>query len=205
MKLAPLLAIGATLVVGLAGYAITGSPGLPSAPAAMAAANPRLTPEAEQASVQLLEKYGDVRIWLTASDAFIRAGRTETAAFVLNDAIERIPGNVDLWAQLGVALVAHADGEMAPAARLAFDRASRIDPDHPAPYYFLGLSWLQAAEPEKALAVWEELDARTPPDAAWKPMLDRLMRGARAMIRMGVSPETPTGSVASAGADDGAE
>lgn len=186
MKATAWLAMGTALVVGLAGYALTGSPGIRSAPAPMVVADPGFTPEAEKAAAELLEQYGDARIWLTASDAFIRAGRTETAAYVLNEAMRRIPGNVDLWAQLGVALVAHSDGEVVPAARLAFDRASRLDPEHPAPHYFLGLSWLQSAEPEKALAVWEELDARTPDDAAWKPMLERLMRGARTMIELGV-------------------
>lgn len=189
MKPLAWIAVAAALVVAFAGYGVMGSPDVPAAPAPRVSADPRLTPEAEQAATELLENYGDARIWLTASEAFIRAGRTETAVYVLSDATRRIPGNVDLWAQLGVALVAHADGEVVPAARLAFNRANRLVPEHPAPYYFLGLSWLQSAEPEKALAVWEELYARTPGNPSWKPMLERLMRGARAMIEMGVGQD----------------
>ncbi|MFA7439590.1 MAG: cytochrome c biogenesis factor [Sphingomonadaceae bacterium] len=191
MKAAPVFIVALGLAVGVGGYALTGNPGLPEAPAPRAPVDPRFTPEAEKASQVLLDNFGDARDWLTASDALIRAGRTETAIWLLDQATHRIPGNVDLWAQLGVAIVSHAEGEVVPAARLAFDRASRLDPQHPAPAYFLGLSWLQSGDPARALTVWRELDARTPPDAPWKPMLERLMRGATKMIELGVGANGP--------------
>jgi cytochrome c-type biogenesis protein CcmH len=186
MKWQPVLAIALALGAGVAGYAVTGSPTLPASPAPRTDPNPDLTPEAEKASKQLLENFGDVRAWLTLSDALIRAERTETAVTALESGLEAIPGNADLWVQLGVALVAHANGEVVPAARLAFDRASRLAPDHPAPSYFLGLSWLQAGEPEKALGVWGDLLARSTPDAPWRPMLERQMKAAQMMQQMGV-------------------
>lgn len=186
MKWQPILAVALALGVGVAGYAVTGSPTLPAAPAPRSDPNPDLTPEAEKASKQLLENFGDVRAWLTLSDALIRANRTETAVTALESGLEAIPGNADLWVQLGVALVAHANGEVVPAARLAFDRASRLAPDHPAPSYFLGLSWLQAGEPEKALAVWRDLLGRSTPDAPWRPMLERQVKAAEMMQQMGV-------------------
>ncbi len=163
------------------GYAITGSPGLPSAPAPRPPVNPDLTPEAEKASKQLLENFGDVRAWLTLSDALIRAEKTETAIAALQSALEAIPGNPDLWVQMGIALVAHADGEVVPAARLAFDRASRLQPDHPAPAYFLGLSWLQTGDVGSALKVWRALLARSPDDAEWRPLLERQIAAAERM------------------------
>lgn len=191
MKAAPILAAVVAVAAGLGGYALTGRPGLASAPAPRAEVDPRLTPEAEKAGAELLQHFGSARDWLALSDALIRAGQTETAIYILDQAIDRIPGSVDLWAEMGVALVAHAGGEVVPAARLAFDRASRIDPAHPAPPYFLGLAWLQAGQPERALATWSTLAARTPPDAPWRPMLERGMRGARAMIALGVGGDSP--------------
>lgn len=172
MKGAPLLAIALTLAVAVGGYAVTGSPSLDSSPAPARVVNPKLTPEAEQASAQLLENFGDVRAWLTLSDAFIRAGRTDMAVHSLQSALEAIPGNADLWVQMGIALVAHANGEVVPAARLAFDRASRLAPDHPAPGYFLGLAWLQSGDADRALATWRALRAKSADDAPWVPMLD---------------------------------
>lgn len=172
MKWQPVLAISLALGLAVAGYAFTGSARLPSAPAPQAVINPELTPEAEQASKELLENFGDVRAWLTLSDALIRARRTETAVSALQSGLDAIPGNADLWVQMGIALVAHANGEVVPAARLALDRASRLAPEHPAPAYFLGLAWLQAGEVDRALATWEGLKARSPSDAPWVPMLD---------------------------------
>jgi cytochrome c-type biogenesis protein CcmH/NrfG len=182
------LAVAVALGAGVAGYALAGSPGLKAQPAPARVQNPDLTPEAEKASKELLENFGDVRAWLTLSDALIRAGRTETAVYSLDSALEAIPGNADLWVQLGVALVAHANGEVVPAARLAFDRANRLAPDHPAPSYFLGLAWMQAGETEKALATWGALRARSNADAPWVPSLDRQIAAAQMMEQMGMGP-----------------
>ncbi len=183
----PLL-VAAGLAVAVAGYALTGSPGLPASPAPIKVQNPDLTPEAEQASKALLENFGDVRAWLTLSDALIRMGRTETAVVALDSGLEAIPGNADLWVQTGVALVAHANGQVVPAARLAFDRASRLAPDHPAPAYFLGLAWMQSGEPERALSVWRDLRDRSTEDAPWRPMLVQQIRAAEMMRQMGIGP-----------------
>ena len=182
----PILAVALALLVGLAGYAVLGRPGLPSAPSERAPSNPALTPEAEKASKELLNNYGDVRAWLTMSDSLIREGRTETAIYVLQDALHAIPGNADLWVQMGVALVAHADGEVVPAARLAFDRAARLAPEHPAPAYFLGLAWLQSGDVDSALSTWGTLRARSQDDAPWVPLLDRQIAAAQRMREMGV-------------------
>lgn len=193
MKAAPLLAIALALGLGVAGYAVSGSPRQPSSPATALSVNPDLTPEAELASKKLMENFGDVRAWLTLSDALIRAGRTETAVAALQSGLEAIPGNAELWVQLGIAMVAHANGEVVPAARLAFDRASRLAPDHPAPGYFLGLAWLQSGDAEQALTTWRALRDRSPADAPWVPMLDsRIAAGEKMQAMMeqgGAVPE----------------
>ena len=189
MRWQPLAAVVLAVGLAAAGYALTGSPGQPSMPAPQAIINPDLTPEAEQASKELLENFGDVRAWLTLSDALIRARRTETAVTALQSGLDAIPGNADLWVQMGIALVAHANGEVVPAARLAFDRASRLAPDHPAPAYFLGLAWLQAGEFDKALATWEALRARSPADAPWVPMVDAKIAAIGRMKTMAAEME----------------
>lgn len=184
VSLATLLALFVAFSAGITGYVLTGSPDQPARPAARAPNDTRFTPEAEKANSTLMNNYGDVRAWLTLSDALIRAGRTETAVVALGDATDAIPGNVDLWVQTGVALVAHADGEVVPAARLAFDRASRLSPDHPAPAYFLGLTWMQAGKPEQALKQWHALDERTSADAPYKAMLAEQIAAAQMMLAM---------------------
>lgn len=174
----------AAIVAGLAGYLVIGQPQLPSAHAPAVATNTAIASEAEQASAELLASHGDARAWLTLSDALIRGGQTAAAVDALQSALAASPRDVNLWVQLGVALVAHAEGEMVPAARLAFDRASVLDPDHPAPRFYLGLAFLQSGDASRALAVWEPLMAVTPPDAAWKTNLERQIDLARRMQQM---------------------
>ncbi len=193
------VAVLIALAFGVTGYLLTGSPRLPAQPAPVKVINPDLTPEAEQASKHLMNNFGDVRAWLTLSDALIRANRTETAVDAMDQALEAIPGDADLWVQMGVSLVAHAQGEVVPAARLAFDRAARLSPDHPAPPYFLALAWMQAGEPAKAQEVLQGLVARSPADAPWLPMVERMMRGARAMEAAGMGNTTEQGQMPAAG------
>lgn len=178
--------IAAALAVAAVGYALTGSPREPAVPAPPRVTDQRLDPEGQQASQALLANFGDIRAWLTLSDALLRAGRTETAVTALESALEANPDSPDLWVQLGIALAAHANGEVVPAARLAFDRASRLAPDHPAPAYFLGLAWLQSGEPERATEVWRGLLARSAADAPWRPMIERKMAAAEMMAAMGI-------------------
>lgn len=200
MKWQVATAVALALAFGAVGYAVTGTPGEPSAPAPKRAVNPELTPEAEEASKELLENFGDVRAWLTLSDALIRAERAETAVAALQSGLKAIPGNADLWVQMGIALVAHANGQVVPAARLAFDRAARLAPDHPAPGYFLGLAWLQSGDVDRALATWEALRARSPADAPWVPMLDERIELAKkiqqrvASLGNGGAPEMAAGA-----------
>lgn len=191
MKWQAVTAVALALAAGVAGYAITGMPGEPSAPAPKRVINQDLTPEAEEASKHLLENFGDVRAWLTLSDALIRAERTETAVVALQSGLKAIPGNADLWVQLGVALVSHAKGQVVPAARLAFNRASLLAPDHPAPGYFLGLAWLQAGDVDRAFATWEALRERSPADAPWLPMLEERIELAKKIQGMVASVRPP--------------
>lgn len=175
-----------TLALGLVGYALSGYPSLPSRPAPPPAVDPAARPEFAKAREQLLQNYGDVGAWLVFADALSRQGRSGDAIEGLKVALGAMPDSPDLWVGLGNALTVHASGMVTPAARLAFDRASQLAPDHPGPPYFLGLTWLQAGKPQEALAVWEKLRARSPADAPWVPDLERKMRGARAMIDAGV-------------------
>lgn len=186
MKWAAAASVVAAIALAGLGYGLTGSPHEPARPAPPRASGQSLDPEGTRASQALLENFGDIRAWLTLSDALIRAGRTETAVAAIESALEANPGSPDLWVQLGIALVAHANGEVVPAARLAFDRASRLAPDHPAPAYFLGLAWLQSGEPARAIETWRALIERSRADAPWRSMVERQIAAAEMLQAMGI-------------------
>ena len=134
---------GAAVMLGLAGYALQGSPSLPGKPVAAPAEPEGFGDVIADQRQGMTDRFGPAAQWLGMSDGFARTGKTELAAQTLEKGLERYPDNVDLWVGLGNALTAHGGGMMSPAAALAFDEAARRDPSHPAPPFFAGLALAQ--------------------------------------------------------------
>ncbi len=176
------LALGIAAAAALGGYARTGHPSQPDRPAPPRVETPMAEPEIEAARTRLLQNQGDVGAWLLLSDALARQGATEESVAAMQVALKAFPRSPDLWVGLGNALVLHAGGAVTPAARLAFGRASMIDPLHPAPRYFLGLAYLQAGHPEDALATWQALRVDSPAGSPWLRDLDERIVAVRAMV-----------------------
>ncbi len=185
---------GAAIMLGLAGYALQGSPSLPGKPVA-APEEPEGFGDAITDQRQgMAERFGPAAQWLGMSDGFARTGKTELAAKTLEKGLDKYPDNVDLWVGLGNALAAHSGGAMSPAAALAFDEAARRDPSHPAPPFFAGLALAQGGDLKGAETVWSQLLARSPADAPWRPDLEMRL----AQLRQALGPPAPP-----AGAADG--
>ena len=185
---------GAAIMLGLAGYALQGSPSLPGKPVA-APEEPEGFGDAITDQRQgMAERFGPAAQWLGISDGFARTGKTELAAKTLEKGLDKYPDNVDLWVGLGNALAAHSGGAMSPAAALAFDEAARRDPSHPAPPFFAGLALAQGGDLKGAETVWSQLLARSPADAPWRPDLEMRL----AQLRQALGPPAPP-----AGAADG--
>jgi cytochrome c-type biogenesis protein CcmH len=187
-----LLGIGLSLLAGVGLYIGRGNATLPSSPAPPVATTPAAPQQFAQAQAALLEDPANIPAWISLSDAMAQDGRTRDAVDALTLAGRAMPGSVDLWVARGEALVRHAQGQVTPAARFAFDQASRIAPDHPAPRFYLALAWMQAARPEEALATLEELARMSAPDAPWMDRVNRMMRGARTMMAAGIGKENQT-------------
>lgn len=182
----PALWLVPILVAAVAAYAVAGHPTQPSREHRSEPPSAEMSDVLTRASDALGENPADIQQWGALSSALIADGRTEEAVRGLTLAARNLPPNADLQVLLGTALMAHADGVVTPAARLAFGRASAMQPDHPAPPYFLGLAYLQAGDPQDALGVWQTLMARTPPGAPWRSDLESKIRAARMMMSAGV-------------------
>jgi len=182
---------GAAVMLGLAGYALQGSPSLPGKPVAAAAEPEGFGDVLTDQRQGMADRFGPAAQWLGLSDGFARTGKTELAAQTLEKGLEKYPDNVDLWVGLGNALTAHGGGMMSPAAALAFDEAARRDPTHPAPPFFAGLALAQGGDLKGAEAVWGQLLARSPADAPWRPDLE--MRLAQLRQALGPQPPPATG------------
>lgn len=162
-------AVGAALLVGIAGFAWQARPAQPGAPKE-AAERPQASGAAMvQARKALSEKnVAEGDRWTVVADAFSRNGQFAEAAGVVLGAVEKDPNNADAWLALANNLVAHAEGYLSPAALYAYRRAAQADPQHPGPPFFLGLALAQNGRLADGRAVWADLLARTPKDAPWR-------------------------------------
>lgn len=182
-------AVLALLGVGIAFYVATGSPAAKGFRPEPVPAAPDAARTFNEARAELLKDPGNVPAWLRMSMSLSSSGETQKAAEALSVALSAMPESADLWVGYGETLTAHAGGQVTPAARMAFDRASQLAPEHPAPKFYLALAWMQSGNPKEALATLEALARESRPDAPWMPRVERMMRGARTMIAAGVGPD----------------
>ncbi len=182
-------AIGAALLLGLAGYALQGRPGQPAAPHAD-------DPSADARGAVMVDERriffgaaGAARdpaanSWVMIGDALVRHGQYANAATILRGAVEKDPGNGEAWLALANALVGHADGALSPAALYAYRHAIAADPDAPGPPYFLGLALAGSGRLQAAQSLWQGLLAKTPDDAPWRPDLQMRLGRLNTLVGM---------------------
>lgn len=85
------------------------------------------------------------------------------------------PDNADAQSALGEALTLEADGTVTPAAVETFNKALALQPGDARSLYYLGLHDVQAGDSAAALKRWQQLEARSPPNAPFLPMLRQEM------------------------------
>jgi cytochrome c-type biogenesis protein CcmH len=143
--LPPALALAIPLLaLGL--YLKVGHPGLPAAPFVAGAKPPADDGRGQPMDIAQL----------------VAQARTRVAAE---------PNNADAQSALGEALMLEADGTVTPAALEAFKKALALRPDDARSLYYLGLHDAQSGDSAAALKRWQELEAKSPPNAPFLPVL----------------------------------
>lgn len=163
---------GAALLLGVAGYAWQGEPGMAGVSVTPAEKPNSFDEDSITSRNEMGERFGSAREWLVFSDSLNRSGKHGTAANYLRNGVREHPDDPDLWVGLGNALVVHADGVITPAAQFAFQKAADISPEHPGPPFFLGMAYAQSGKLDQARAIWTELLERTTEDAPWRADLE---------------------------------
>jgi cytochrome c-type biogenesis protein CcmH len=159
----------AALMVGAAGYALQGRPGLPGSPHLAANRAPPVPLTAARKA--LMGQFNAADTWMTISEGYAARGQLQDAVGVMNSAIRARPTDYAMWVGLGNALGDHA-GTLTPAAQFAFARAAELAPGHPAPGFFLGLAEARAGQPAKAHERWQAILAAAPANASWRPLVE---------------------------------
>ncbi len=165
--------VGAALILGLAGYAWQGRPGLAAAPRAAQAQASAFDEKAAETRRSMEDRFGKAAQWLVLSDGLARQGKTREAANVLVSGLRQSPDDPNLWAALGNALVANGNGILSPSADFAFRRAMTLDPAKPAAPYFYGIALIRSGQLEAARPVWAGLAAQLPPKSDLRAELEQ--------------------------------
>jgi cytochrome c-type biogenesis protein CcmH len=189
---APLaLATIAVILVPAAAWSLywdLGSPALPDEPHAAAAASPRLDLAAalKQLEAHLADHPDDLKGWLLLARTDRDLRHYAEAVEAYRHAAElsgRNPEIVGDWAETQVLA---AGGAVTPEAAAAFTIAL-ADPDSaPRSRFYLALADFQAGDIKKALQEWVDLEAASPADATWLPVLRKHI--AEAAEKLGVDP-----------------
>jgi cytochrome c-type biogenesis protein CcmH len=165
------------LALGLAGYAVQGSPSLPGAPKEAA---PRVAGEGENLVAMrraLLPEDQARQNALITADAFTQHDQYADAATLLLGAVRDNPNDGEAWLALGNVLVAQADGAMTPAAQFAYRHAEAAAPDSPAVPFFMGVAQLNQGRFSETRGLWTEAAKRAPEGSAVRKAIeDRIAR-----------------------------
>jgi len=182
----------AALLIGVAGYAWQGHPGMAGVSIEPAEKPGSFDEDTIDTRDEMGERFGTAREWLIFSDSLNRAGKHGAAANYLRNGVKEHPDDPDLWVGLGNALVIHANGVVTPAAQFAFQKAADLSPEHPGPPFFLGLAYAQSGKIDQAREIWTELLARSSEDAPWRADLEsRLSAIERVQPSLPVQPASP--------------
>ena len=163
----------AALALGLAGYALQASPGLPGAPAAGGDAPDEVNWAFVDARKEMVASARRSRSsQIIVADALARQGQYANAAAMLRDAVGQNPNDSEAWLALGNALVEHAGGTLTQPAALAYRRAAELDPAGAGPGYFLGFALIQQGRFIEARDVWAATLESAAEDAAGRAELE---------------------------------
>lgn len=167
--------------IAVALYLHIGSPSLPGQPLA----GRTMAPDGDQQLVNLaalLETKltadpSDAKAWALLGKIKGELGRYQESADAYARALARHKANgdapdADLQSLYGEALAAAADGQVTPKAKAAFAAALALDPKEPRARFYLALSDAQAGNLDMALKQWVALEADTPAEAPWRPVLE---------------------------------
>ncbi len=183
--------IGAALMLGAAGYALQGRPGLAGAPVRAGARTLEIDPAISELRRDMFGRYTIANTYFTAGDAFLRSGNERTAINFYLGALNAQPNDAGLWTALGDAYSLHDGGAVSPPAKLAFDRALKLAPDQPGPPFFLGLAYVRAGQFRDGARWWRRAYALAPAQAGYRAAIGQRLALLEMFLRSPAGQDAP--------------
>lgn len=183
---------GAAIMLGATGYALQGRPTLPGAPSIEQRERRPAMPGEDELRDAMWGRFSYEYAYAVAADGLARSGATLAAVNAVAGGLQGSPRSAQLWTRMGTAIVAHDGGTvLSPAARLAFNRAAQIAPDHPAPRFFYGMALIQTGDLVGARGAWRAALARTRPDASYREDIALRLAFLDQLLAMQQQPQRP--------------
>ena len=197
-------AIGFAAIVGIGAgvYGALGSPAVADQPLAERKENPHQDDPVFKAIAKIEEEVAgspnNVKAWSVLAPAYLRLGRYADSVLAYRKLIELTGETAELWANLGEAETAAAEGKVTPEAKSDFEKSLALDANNAMSQYYLGLAAEQAGDVKTAIDIYQ----RVLPKVSDRPHWVDIVRNRLAVLK-GEAPPEPTSSPAeSAQSDD---
>jgi cytochrome c-type biogenesis protein CcmH len=181
-------------VAGAALYLALGSPQLPGS-----SLQDRLNAAEQGSSISSLiskveahleQNPDDARGYEVLAPVYLRLGRFADAVKARRKLLALSGDSAEREADLGEALAAAANGIVTDEAKIAFERAAKLDSTDPKATFFIGLAAEQKGERAEAAAIWRGMIEKAPADASWLPMVKEAL--ARVSDTSAAGPRGPS-------------
>lgn len=174
-KITTLLVILCPPAVGLAGYLMLGSPGMPDQPLAARLANPGNNIELliAKAERHLAQNPQDGGGWDLLAPIYMRSGRYDDAQQAFRSAMRILGETPQRLGGLGETLVAANQGIVTDEARGFFEKAAQLDPSNMRSRFYVALGLEQAGRKPEALEAFNAIKRDSPPGAAWEALINQ--------------------------------
>lgn len=159
------------LMLGAAGYAWQGNPGLAGHPVSAVQAKGEIDPDVLELRDAMYGRFNFTWASFMRADAMTRAGAPDTAARAMILTVRQAPLDAGAWTWLGVKLAENDGNQVSPAAKFAFEHAMALAPQHPGPPFFYGLALIRQNRFAEARPLWAKAVEVAPPEAGYLSLI----------------------------------
>ena len=187
--------------IGVGLYGKIGAPDLGDQPLAQRKADAidRKSPEAliGMLDQRLAQSPDDAKGWEIAGPIYMRLGRFDDAAVAFRNTLRLLGPSMERQLGLGQALTALSQGVVTPEAKVAFEAAQALQPEHHLPRMYLALALSQDGKLAESAAAWKAIIASGKGDEPWLPDARKELASVEAQLgrtgepKPGQSTDTP--------------